>query len=104
GLPVLPFLEDDEDLLGPLARRREVVVGDVHTAVAEAVQVIELTGDLRVRLVALLAPEVGDDVAELALERTAARDLDDAGDDAVVLVQMPVRQRTERQIRSGADV
>ena len=63
---------------GALTVGGEVVVGEEDRAVARRVQLLQLVDDPRRRLVALLAAEIDDHVAELALEWTAATGLHDA--------------------------
>ena len=69
----------------------EVVVDEEDVAHAALAQHVELAADLRRRLRARLAAEHDDDVAELALERAAARELQADHGVAVELEQVVTR-------------
>ena len=100
----VPVPQRVEELFRAAAVDGEVVVGEKDAAVAEAMQERELGDDGGGRLVALLAAEVLDDVAELALERTAARRLHASDQRAVVAVSLPRGNGADREVDRGADV
>ena len=102
--PRIPVADRDEQLLGVGAVDREVVVGQKNHSIAEVVELIELGNHLLDLLVALLAAEIGDHVAEVAFERAAARGLHGAHEGAVIRIEVPARDRRRAQIRPGADV
>src|SRR5262249_12231812 len=74
-VPLLVLAEEAQQLLRRLAVADEVVVDEEDAARARGAERVELAADLRGRLAAGLAAEHHDDVAELALERAAAREL-----------------------------
>ena len=69
GLPRVPFLYGGEQFLRAGAVDGEIVVGEEHGSIAEPVQRIEFAQHQIDRLVPLLAPDILDHIAELALER-----------------------------------
>src|SRR5262249_10559352 len=73
-------------------------------AVSVAIERIELVEHLLDRLVPLLAPEILDDVAELAFERTAAGGLQGAREGQLVGIEIPSRHRRGPPVRPVADV
>ena len=99
-----PCRDGVEQFLGSPAVGGEIVVREEHRAIAQRVQGIELRQDETYRLVALLAPEILDDVAELALERAAPAGLQRPQQRALVRVEVPARQRRTGEVGSLADV
>jgi hypothetical protein len=104
GLPRVPFLYGGEQFLRAGAVDGEIVVGEEHGSIAEPVQRIEFAQHQIDRLVPLLAPDILDHIAELALERASARGLDGAHDRPVVGIEIPARERRNPQVDLGADV
>ena len=94
----LPRGDVGEELRHGLAVADEVVVDEEErSARAEADERVELGEHLRGRLHPRCTPEDLDDVAELAVEGAAARDLDRVARIPVELAQLETRHASERQ-------
>src|SRR3954466_8397062 len=85
----VPRREGVEHLARAAAMDREVVIDEEDVAKARGVQRRELVEHLADVLVPLLAALVLDDVAELAIEGTAAGRLQRAGERALGRVEVP---------------
>src|SRR5262249_36058940 len=90
---VVPFDQPCQQFARPSSHHREVVIGEQHAAVTLAVERVEFSDALVRRLPALLATQVLDDVAELALERAAAGCLHLPGDREATRVKIPAWHR-----------
>jgi hypothetical protein len=89
-----------QQFAGALAVADEVVVDDEHhVAPAALAQRLELAHHLRRLLGARHAPVHDHDVAELAVERAAARELDRHGDVVAQRDQVPARHRGGAHVR-----
>ncbi len=87
-----------QQILGEFLVADEIVVDDEDLLGAEPVALLDL-GHHLVHLLGARAPAVDDDdVAELALERTAARELDRHGVIAVDVQQVEARHRRQREV------
>ena len=101
AVPHVPFRHDRQQLLHLALVADEIVVHDENRAAPLArIELLELGHHLRGRLGARLAAIDLDDVAELAVERAAARILDGHGAVVLGIDQVEVRQR--RGIRPGS--
>jgi len=93
-----PARDRAQQILGELLVADEVVVDDEDLLGAEPVALLDL-GHHLVHLLGARAPAVDDDdVAELALEGTAARELDRHGVIAIDVQQVEARHRRQREV------
>ena len=95
---VVPFGDCRQDGVGALAVDGEIVVDQKDSPAAGGVQLVDLGDDLLDALEALLAPLILDDVAELAIERAAARCLHGARLRPIERVEVPARQRRQPDV------